>query len=137
MNIQKITVKLKSLYPGRKVIVTDPLSPTEVICEVEPTAKHPKWSAAIAVIDSTRRHYHKKLTETYHVIEGSLNIYLNGRLRRLHHGNVIKVLPKTIHWSTGKETWVYVYSQPGWTPADHILIINEDEISRNRYDKKP
>lgn len=80
MNIQKIIAKLKSFYPGKKVVITDPLNPTEIICEVEPTEEHPKWSAAVAVIDSTRLHYHKRLTEIYHVVSGTLDIYINNQL---------------------------------------------------------
>jgi len=136
MNIQKITAKLKSLYPGRKVIVTDPLNPTEIISEVEPTDEHPNWSVVVAVINSTRLHYHNRLTEIYHVMNGTLDMYLNNQLHRLQKGDVIKIPPTTHHYSIGNETLVYVYSTPGWTPEDHILVIDNKEVSRKKYDKK-
>jgi len=136
MNTQKITAKLKSFYPGRKVIVTDPLNPTEIICEVEPTEEHPKWSVAVAVIDSTRLHYHKRLTEIYHIMSGKLNMYLNGQLHQLQQGDIIKIPPNTRHYSIGNETIVYVYATPGWASEDHVLVIDKKEISRKKYDKR-
>lgn len=61
MNINKIISQMKRKYPRKKII-----------CETEPTEDHPDWSEAIAVIDFTRLHYHKKLTEIYEVIKGDM-----------------------------------------------------------------
>lgn len=136
MNIVKIKKELEKMYPGKKVIVTDPENPTEIVCEVEPTENHPKWSASVAVIDSTRSHYHRKLMETYHVISGSLTISLNGKSRILNSGDFIEIPRKTIHTSKGKNTWVYVYARPGWTPEDHIFVIDGKKVSRRKYDQR-
>jgi mannose-6-phosphate isomerase-like protein (cupin superfamily) len=136
MNILKVKKELEKMYPGKKVIVTDPGNSTEIVCEVEPGEDHPKWSASVAVIDSTRLHYHQKLTEIYHVMRGSLTIFLNGKSRTLNFGDLIKIPPKTIHASKGKETWVYVYARPGWTPEDHILVIEGKKVSRREYDQR-
>ncbi|MFC1647189.1 cupin domain-containing protein [Patescibacteria group bacterium] len=122
MDIKIVTRKLKRHYPGCEIIITDPENPTEIICEIQPTVEHPKWSGIIAVIDRTRLHYHKMLTETYHVLDGKLSIYLNGKKQVLKKGDLVKIPPKTIHWSQGDETWVYVYSTPGWIGDDHVLV---------------
>lgn len=136
MDVKKVISELKRQYPGKEVIITDPKNPTEIICETEPTQDHPKWSGAIAVMDQTRLHYHKKLTEIYHVLKGSLIIYLNNRRHSLQPGDFIKISPNITHWSKGKTTWLFVYSQPGWNPNDHILVIDHKKVSRKQYDKK-
>lgn len=136
MDTEKVIARLKHEYPGKKIIITDPKNPTEIICEIEPTKDHPKWSGAIAVIEKTRLHYHRKLTETYHVLKGSLTIYLNNKPHFLRQGDFIEIKPKTIHWSQGKNVWVFVYSRPGWTPKDHILVFPDRKVSRKQYDRK-
>ncbi len=136
MNINKITLKLKQQYPGKKVFITDPKNPGEIICETEPTEEHPAWSTAIAVINFTRPHYHKKLTETYEVLKGELDITINGNAKHFQAGEKVIIPPLTRHFAKGNETWIRVTSSPGWTPEDHILIINDKEISRKTYDVK-
>lgn len=137
MNIPKVVSKLKKKYPGKKVVITDLQNPTEIICEVDPTEEHPTWSRAIAVVDSIRPHYHKKLTETYKVIKGKLIHYLGKESTQLNPGEKIVIPPGEIHWATGNETWFEVYSEPGWIPEDHILVTDRKKISRKEYDQKP
>ncbi len=41
----------------------------------------------------------------------------------IKEGGRIEIKPGTRHYALGNETWVNVYSTPGWTPEDHILVI--------------
>lgn len=136
MDINKITIELKQKFPGKKIIITDPNNPGEIICETEPTEEHPDWNACIAVIDFTRLHYHKKLTETYEILEGELDINMNGTITHLKHGEKIVIRPGTRHSATGNETWIRCSATPGWTPEDHILVFDDAEVSRKNYDAK-
>lgn len=135
MNVQKVTAKLKKRYPGKSVVITDPNNPTEIICETKPTEEHPKWSEAIAVVDKIRPHYHNILTETYEILEGKLTVYLSGEKHDVLKGNSITIKPKVVHWAEGNEVWFKVYSKPGWTPEDHILVYEDKEASRKEIDK--
>lgn len=134
MNINKVISQLKRKYPGKKIIITDRTNPGEIICETEPTEAHSDWSEAIAVIDFTRLHYHQRLTETYEVLRGKLDITVNGKLQHLRTGEKITIPPLTKHHAEGHNTWIRVSSKPGWTPEDHILIIDGTEASREEYD---
>ena len=78
--------------------------------------------SAIAVIDRSEPHYHKKATETYKVIKGRLTVFVDSRKHELNEEDVLVVRPEQIHYAVGNETWVEVVSEPGWTPEDHILV---------------
>lgn len=131
MNIKKVTKELKQKYPGKTVIVTDPENPGEIICE---TKLGKNKSEAVAVIDYTRLHYHKVLTEIYEVTKGKLEMTINGKKRILEKGDRVTLSPGTNHSAVGNETWIKVYSTPGWTPEDHILVKEGPEVSREKYD---
>lgn len=133
MDVDEIVQKLKQKYPGKNVVITDPANPTEIVCEVEPGVKN---SVAVAVIDKTRLHYHKKLTEVYEVIKGELIMYLDGVKHIVREGGKIEMKPGVRHYAVGKETWINVYSTPGWKSEDHILVFEKEEISRKKFDKK-
>lgn len=79
------------------------------------------FSKAIAVIDEASLHYHKLLTETYIITKGSLKTIVEGKEHLLKEGEVITIKPGTKHESFGSETWLEVYSMPGWYKEDHIL----------------
>ncbi len=136
MDVNKIVAEFKKKYPGKKVIITDPKNPGEIICETKPTEKHPDWSESIAVIDYTRPHFHQELTEVYEVIKGKLTVCSNNKSYSLKAGESITLKPGITHSAKGQETWVRVYSMPGWTAGDHILVFPNQKISRTRYDKE-
>jgi mannose-6-phosphate isomerase-like protein (cupin superfamily) len=134
MNVDKVMGELKKKYPGKKVIVTDPDNPTEVICEIDPGEEK---SEAIGVIDKTGLHYHKVSTEVYEVNKGELTMFIDGQKKVVREGERIELKPGMKHEAFGKETWIKVYSTPGWTLDDHILVRNEEEeVSREEFDKK-
>jgi len=124
MNVAKVIAELKKKYPGKAIVENKNKKgiTTEIICETEPTSDHPKYSVAIAVIDSSTLHYHKKITETYEVLKGKLKIFKKNKECVVRKGEKVIIKPGEIHSNKGKETWVTVYSEPGWMVDDYINL---------------
>lgn len=126
MNVDKVIKALKQKYPGKKIVINTPENPTEIICEIETGVEK---SLAVAVVDKIRPHYHKKLTEVYEVIKGTLIHHMGNLIRIINEGEKVTIPPGSVHWAEGKETWFFVRSTPGWTPDDHIVVSDGKEIS--------
>jgi len=124
MEVKKIIKKLKRKYPGKTIIENknDKGFTTEIICEIEPTLNHPKYSIAIAVIDSSTLHYHKKTTEIYKVLRGELTVFKKNKEYKIKRGDELVIKPGEIHSNIGNETWVECISEPGWTVDDYINL---------------
>ncbi|MFC1663701.1 cupin domain-containing protein [Patescibacteria group bacterium] len=122
MNTEKVIEELSQKYSDKKIIKLPEDNPTEIICEIDPATGHPEKGIAIAVIDKSEPHYHKKATEIYKVIKGDLTVFINNQQHKLKEGDSLTVKPGKIHYAVGNETWVEVYSEPGWTKEDHILV---------------
>jgi mannose-6-phosphate isomerase-like protein (cupin superfamily) len=124
MNIEKIKKELNNLYPDKDIflLTNSEGEVVEILCEVEPSKDHPEHSKAIAVINSSKLHYHKVTTETYKIIKGSLDLFVDDQKITLHAGDEYTITPRQKHRAEGAETWVEVYSEPGWTFEDHILV---------------
>ena len=122
MNAKKVIAELSQKYPGKKIIKLPEDNPTEILCEIDPATNHPQKSVAISIIDKSESHYHKKATETYKVIKGNLSMVIDGHKNKLEAGDSLSIKPRDIHYAIGDETWVEVYSEPGWVPEDHILV---------------
>lgn len=79
----------------------------------------------VTISDSTKRHYHKKLTEVYYVLKGSIDVELDGKTKHLDKGSLIMIFPNTEHkaWKTSKEdAEILVACCPPWREEDEILI---------------
>lgn len=122
MDVKKIVDELKKKYPGKNIIINTPENPTEIVCEVKPGSENPDRSVAVAVIDKSISHMHRRAKEVYEVIKGELEFNKGGRTYILHEGMKIEIVPGERHTAKGHETWVKVTSTPGWTPDDHILV---------------
>lgn len=133
MNVDKVVEELEEKYPGKKIILNTPENSEEIICETEPGVEK---SVAVGIIDKTRLHYHKVLTEVYEVTKGKLVMYLDGVKHEVEEGERIEMKPGVKHYAFGDETWINVYSTPGWKPEDHILVADGKEVSREEFDKK-
>ncbi len=122
MNTGSIKKQLQTKYPG-KFIVENEIDNviTEILCEVEPASEHPEYSKAIAVIDRSLPHFHRKLIETYTILKGELVLHINDKEIKLKEGDSYTIEPHFVHWAEGEETWVEVTSTPGWVLDDHIM----------------
>ncbi len=125
MNVKKVITQLAEKFPDRTILKNQEERPTEIICETEPTRDHSDFSVAIAIIDQSIAHVHKKSTEEYEVLKGELTLTINGIRHALTEGMSYTIHPGEIHSASGRETWVKTTSTPGWTPQDHILIPKE------------
>ena len=126
MNTKKVIAELKKHNPGKNIVINTPEFPLEIVCELDPV----KQTRAIAVIDFLRPHYHKINTEIYEVIKGKLIVYFQGNIVLLKKGDSLKIKPLSIHSAVGKETWIKVYSNPGWLLNDHYLIKNISNLQK-------
>ena|SRR3989338_1318585 len=122
MNIQNIIKELKQKYPGKKIILNPQDNSTEIICELSPSSDHPEKSIALAIVGSSKPHYHKYTTEIYEARKGILTVYVNGKKHVLNEGEKITIEKDTIHYVKGDDAWFLIHSSPGWTFEDHILV---------------
>lgn len=118
VNAPKVIEELKRKYPDKNIVQF----PGEIICEIEPTSKHPEFSKAIAVIDQSIPHRHLKTQEDYTVLKGKLTLTVDDKEYNLPQGQSFVVQLGQIHSAKGEETWVEVVSTPGWTSEDHIIV---------------
>lgn len=122
MDAKKVVAELKKEYPGRKIILNPKTNPTEILCEVDPTDKHPEFASAISVIDQTVPHWHERAAEIYYVLSGRLELVVDNQRFVLNQDEFRVIPPGKVHASRGRETWVLIYSEPGWKAEDHLLI---------------
>lgn len=133
MNTKNIIIELKKKFPGKVIIQNknEKGKTTEIVCEV---SSSPKESFAVAVIDISRIHYHKKITETYKVVKGELKVFKYFRDLKEYKEVVVKkgerivIKPGEIHTNIGDETWVEVTSRPAWRIDDYFGI--EDVLKK-------
>lgn len=121
MNSPLVIKRLKKLYPNKNIIALPEKYPTEILCEIDPVSEHTLFSVAVAVIDHSVPHLHKKSVETYTVLQGEIDLYLDGQVFHLKKGEFKQIHPFTIHHAIGKEAWIQCRSEPGWTKEDHYF----------------
>ncbi len=129
MNVEEIISELKTLYPGKKIVVNTPENPTEIVCEVESAFIHPEKSINVVVIDESVEHYHRNTQEEYEVMRGNLIVVKDGARHALKEGESIVILPNEHHRAEGHGTWIKVTSTPGWVDNDHYLVEGGEESS--------
>ena len=79
----------------------------------------------VTITDETKKHYHKKLTECYYVLKGSIAMEINGKVENLEKDSFIMIYPNTSHkaWKTSKENAeILVVCCPPWNEKAEILI---------------
>lgn len=121
MNAQEVVDSLRKKYPGKNIVTNDQSHPTQITCEIEPTSDHPEYSIAIVVADDVPAHHHKNSTELFEILEGEIDITVDGTKIHLFTEEKISIHPRSVHSITGNSSWIKISSYPGWTPEDHIL----------------
>jgi mannose-6-phosphate isomerase-like protein (cupin superfamily) len=118
----RILKQLKSKYPGAKSYDLDGRG-LHFVCEVEPVDDHPDYDRAIEVIIESRPHKHLKMTQNYSILSGNLELHIGDEVIPLKTGDKYTVLPNKVHWAnSNNECWLEIYSRPGWTKEDHIVV---------------
>jgi mannose-6-phosphate isomerase-like protein (cupin superfamily) len=116
---------LKLSYPGKAVFPNRKKDPTEIVCEVEPSTRHPSWSRAVAAIFDSAPHKHNRATETYKVLKGTLAVTIDGKTSTLEPGQSVRIKPGQVHSSRAvSDTPVLLEatSRPGWRFDDQIPV---------------
>lgn len=121
MNADAIIKELRDSYPGKLIKRLPEDSPSEIICEFDPPGDHPEWSLAVAIIDRSAPHYHRKMTEIYRVLKGELKLHVGEEEYVMYEGQEYVITPNQVHWAEGDSTWIEVYCSPGYDPSDHYL----------------
>ena len=82
-----------------------------------------EFSDALAFIERSVEHWHKRTHERYIVIDGNGFVSLDDWKLPVDPGCIIDIKPKTDHYAAGKNgpLCVYVICVPPWTPEDHHL----------------
>jgi mannose-6-phosphate isomerase-like protein (cupin superfamily) len=120
MKANEVAAQLRLAYPGKPVIfLPDEENPAEIIVEIEKTDI---TSTAMAVIDRSAPHFHRRTREIYVVERGRLNLHFNRAKVTLEPGGVYIIHPGHVHWAEGASAWVRVICTPPWTADDHELV---------------
>lgn len=113
---------LKEKYPNAKALDLDG-SGSHFVSEVEPAEDHPEYDRAIEVIFKSKPHKHLKMTQQYKILSGTLQLHIEKNTITLKPGDTYTVHPGLVHWAeSSDECWLEIYSEPGWTPKDHIPV---------------
>jgi len=108
----------EKLYQNKKVFEA------EIVYEVTTQANGLPFGIAIADIRQSVPHFHKHTTETYTVVQGDLEVRLDGEKYRLDPGDVIKISPGVIHSARslgGAPARITVTCIPEWSQEDHHI----------------
>ncbi|HUU50249.1 MAG TPA: cupin domain-containing protein [Nitrospinota bacterium] len=100
-------------------------NPNETVYEVITAQDGLGWGLAIVDIKESELHVHQQIKEAYIVLEGKLELDLDGNLHQLKKGESIEILPKVKHKakSLGQDpARIVALSFPAWTFEDHHLI---------------
>jgi quercetin dioxygenase-like cupin family protein len=63
------------------------------------------------------------MTQRYTIVSGDLELHVENQKIQLKTGDKYTVKPNNIHWAkSDDECWVEIYSRPGWTKEDHVLV---------------
>jgi mannose-6-phosphate isomerase-like protein (cupin superfamily) len=74
----------------------------------------------VTISKDARAHYHKRLTETYYVLEGEGRIELNGELHPIRPGTAVMIRPGTRHRAVAGDAplTILVIAAPPFDTAD-------------------
>ena len=120
--VARILKTLKEKYPGKDCFDLDGRG-LHFVCEVEPTHEHPEYDRAVEVIIDSKPHKHLKMTQQYTILSGNLELHIEDKIVKLKAGDKYTIEPGPVHWAkSDNECWLEIYSTPGWTKEDHIVV---------------
>ena len=79
----------------------------------------------VTITDSTKKHYHKKLTECYYVIKGAIDVEIDDKIEHLEKGALIMIFPNTNHKArktSNEDAEILVICCPPWAEEDEVLV---------------
>jgi mannose-6-phosphate isomerase-like protein (cupin superfamily) len=118
----RILKVLNGKYPGKESYDLDGRG-LHFVCEVEPVSEHPEYDTAVEVIIKSKPHKHMKMVQRYIVLSGSMDLRVEDKEIHLSKGDQYVITPGKVHWATSDgRSLVELYSVPGWTKEDHIVV---------------
>ena len=108
-----------SLYKNKKVF------DHEIVYEITTQKDGLPFGIAIADIEQSAPHYHKKTVETYTGVQGDLEVKIGDEVHILHPGEVVQIPRGTVHSarSLGVDpARITVTTVPEWSAEDHFLV---------------
>jgi len=99
--------------------------PKETVYEIITAENGLGWGLAIADIEESELHVHKKVKEIYVVLEGALEITLDGHRGRFKPGTCIEIFSGVKHKARSlrkERARVGVFSIPPWISKDHFIL---------------
>ena len=120
MRVKEITKQIKGAYPEAHLVVTRKRGRrvTEMVAELGIQSTHPLQSDAIAIIEESDEHYHKKTKEIYFGIKGTTTVVVDSVEHKLREGESLTINPGQRHYATADKSWVKVTSTPPWDSND-------------------
>ena len=108
--------------PRYQIVQMDQLDPTPCPCGTAKRAfaEDPASPASLHITEITedaQTHYHKRMTEVYHVLEGSGEIELDGERFPIGPGSTIQIRPGCRHRAIGRIKIINV-AIPAFDPED-------------------
>lgn len=82
------------------------------------------WNAIIADIAESIPHFHKRTTEVYTVLNGTLEVFIDDQSHVLNAGDVIVIPLNSVHRArslTDKPARIMCTCVPAWAPDDHYF----------------
>ncbi len=86
-------------------------------------ADYPATIHRTEIREDARPHYHRRLTETYYVLqcEDGAQIELDGQRHPVRPGTCVLIRPGTVHRAVGKMS-VLIVVIPKFDPEDEVLV---------------
>jgi len=81
--------------------------------------------AHITITDSTENHFHKRITEVYYVLKGSIDVEIDKKTVHLEVGEMILIHPNTNHKATkgsSEDAEILAICSPPWSEDDENLV---------------
>ena len=120
--VKRILSQLEKRYPSIKAYDLDGRG-KHFYSEIDPVADHPEYDRVIEVIISSKPHKHLKMTQRCTILSGTLKLHVGKKTVILQPGDKYVIHPGNVHWATSEnECRLEIYSEPGWTEEDHILV---------------
>lgn len=109
----------------RDLIRNKKVSPAEIVYELTTQETGLPFGIAIADIEQSDSHFHKKTIETYTVAQGDLEVTLDGEKHLLRPGDVIRIEPEVVHSArslSDKPARLVVICVPEFSVDDYFLV---------------
>ena len=73
------------------------------------------------ITQDSKRHYHKRLTEFYYILEGTGEMLLDDDVVAVGPGTVVCIPPNTVHVARG-ELNIVIFVVPPFDPSDEHVV---------------